>query len=252
MLCDFGLARGLLAPTLRKLFTVQQDQAARLAEAESSVALTEYVVTRWYRAPELLAESQDYDFSIDVWSIGCILAELYKRRPVFQGRSHLHQLQLILQHIGTPSQEDLSFISSSAAVNAIHRLPKFKPINFDTWFKGADPNLIDLLRRTFVFDPRKRITLQGMLNHPYLDSFRTEREKPQTASCGWFDSSFESAHGSGLIPKKNLQQLFFDDYLKFHPEDSLALITTFSKRRKACSPFVENKDPNTTGKLCEQ
>ena len=66
-ICDFGLARGVSADTAGQL--------------------TEYVVTRWYRAPELLCESADYDAKVDVWSVGCVLGEILGRRPLFKGNS---------------------------------------------------------------------------------------------------------------------------------------------------------------------
>ena len=66
-ICDFGLARGV--------------------SPEVAGQLTEYVVTRWYRAPELLCESADYDEKVDVWSVGCVLGEILGRRPIFKGNS---------------------------------------------------------------------------------------------------------------------------------------------------------------------
>lgn len=76
MVCDFGLAR---------------EHAGSL---DQSTQLTEYVVTRWYRAPEVLLSGGKYTEAIDVWSVGCILAELLLRRPVFPGENYLHQLQV--------------------------------------------------------------------------------------------------------------------------------------------------------------
>ena len=74
-ICDFGLARGVVADE----------------------TLTEYVVTRWYRAPELLTESQYYGPPVDLWSVGCILAEILLRRPLFQGKDYMHQLEEIIR-----------------------------------------------------------------------------------------------------------------------------------------------------------
>ena len=79
---DFGLARGVIA------------------ETEAPVKLTEYVVTRWYRAPEVMCCSRLYSSQIDTWALGCIAAELYTRRPLFKGRNHIEQLQLIFHFMG--------------------------------------------------------------------------------------------------------------------------------------------------------
>ena len=76
-ICDFGLARA----------------------ASETCAMTEYVTTRWYRAPELLLNSSTYTTAIDMWSVGCIFLELMTGRPLFPGRDHVHQFCLILEVI---------------------------------------------------------------------------------------------------------------------------------------------------------
>ena len=77
--------------------------------------MTEYVVTRWYRAPELLLSCDSYDAGIDIWSVGCILAELLQRKPLFPGKDYIDQLKLIIKTLGTPSDEELTFISAPKA-----------------------------------------------------------------------------------------------------------------------------------------
>lgn len=84
-ICDFGLAR----------VTSETD------------FMTEYVVTRWYRAPELLLNSSDYTAAIDVWSVGCIFMELMDRKPLFPGRDHVHQLRLLME-VSFPSLQAVS------------------------------------------------------------------------------------------------------------------------------------------------
>ena len=101
-ICDFGLARTAKGP---------ED------------FLTEYVVTRWYRAPELLLSCAEYTAAIDVWSVGCIFAELLGRKPLFPGKDYVHQLNLITRVIGSPSEvrsphTDWSPYDRVAVVNA--------------------------------------------------------------------------------------------------------------------------------------
>ncbi|GAB4859250.1 Mitogen-activated protein kinase 1 [Ancistrocladus abbreviatus] len=100
-ICDFGLAR----PT---------------SENEH---MTEYVVTRWYRAPELLLNSSDYTAAIDVWSVGCIYMELMNRKPLFPGRDHVNQMRLLTELLGTPTESDLGFLRNEDARRYIQQLP---------------------------------------------------------------------------------------------------------------------------------
>lgn len=96
MICDFGLSRGVAAD-------------------DEPTELTSYVVTRWYRAPELLGGCKSYDAAVDMWSVGCILAEILGRRPLFPGKNYNHQLQVIVSIIGSPSKADLEIIENPTA-----------------------------------------------------------------------------------------------------------------------------------------
>lgn len=92
-------------------------------QASANTYMTEYVVTRWYRAPELLLSCDSYDEAIDVWAAGCILAELLGRRALFPGRDYMDQLKLIVRTLGNPDDESLRHISSSRARQFIKTLP---------------------------------------------------------------------------------------------------------------------------------
>ncbi len=85
--------------------------------------MTEYVVTRWYRAPELLLSCEQYTSAIDVWSVGCIMAELMGRKPLLPGKDYVDQLKLIIKTLGPPSEDDLTFITSHKARAYIRALP---------------------------------------------------------------------------------------------------------------------------------
>lgn len=85
-ICDYGLGRGI-------------DEGFE----GTGVDMTSYVVTRWYRAPELLLECERYDTSVDMWSVGCIFAEMLRRKPFLKGRDYLHQLKLIFRVLGRPT-----------------------------------------------------------------------------------------------------------------------------------------------------
>ena len=127
-ICDFGLARGF--------------------DSEGSDPLTEYVVTRWYRAPELLCEYSNYGKPVDVWGVGCIFAELLTHSPFFQGDNPKHQLQTILRKIGCPPKDKLDFITTSS-MRAIASACYGKPVpSFGSYFPtSSNPMALDLLNR---------------------------------------------------------------------------------------------------------
>lgn len=166
-ICDFGLAR----------------------TASERAFMTEYVVTRWYRAPELLLSCEDYTSAIDVWSVGCIFAELLGREPLFPGRDYIHQLKLIVQKLGSPSESDLEFIKSDQARAYIRRVPFAPRVRFDRLYPGANPLGLDLLAKMLVFDPRKRCTVEEALAHPYLATLHDAAAEPVAERS--FDFGFE-------------------------------------------------------------
>ncbi|XP_034524636.1 mitogen-activated protein kinase 15 isoform X3 [Ailuropoda melanoleuca] len=163
-LCDFGLARSL----------------SGLPEGPEGQALTDYVATRWYRAPEVLLSSSWYTPGVDMWSLGCILGEMLRGRPLFPGTSTLHQLELILETIPPPSKEDLLALGSSYSAsilpclgsrgqNAGARRPRQ---TLDTLLPSdTPPEALDLLRRLLVFAPDKRLSAAQALQHPYVQRF---------------------------------------------------------------------------------
>ncbi|KAG6956760.1 hypothetical protein JG688_00011269 [Phytophthora aleatoria] len=189
-LCDFGLARGIQG---------------------MDSGLTEYVVTRWYRAPELLLSSK-YDKQMDVWAIGCILAEMLGRRPLFPGHDYLHQLKIIMDVVGSPSEDSLDFITNPKAKRFILRQPKKPKVPLSSVYPRATPQCLDLLEKMLVFDPRKRITIQEALAHPYLSLVR-DRTVEKTCPTP-FDFAFENTD----LTKQKLQELIFEDVCAFHPD----------------------------------
>lgn len=154
-MCDFGLARE--------------------SDSTLSAALTEYVVTRWYRAPEVLLSGGRYTQAIDVWSVGCILGELLLRRPLFPGENYLHQLQLITEILGSPTEDDLHFVKTQAARSFMLRLPPSDGVPFASLFPHVRGPVLDLLRKMLAFDPNKRYTVEECLAHPFLARVRAAR-----------------------------------------------------------------------------
>jgi len=193
-ICDFGLARGVDT----------QDPSAQQV-------LTEYVVTRWYRAPELLVENETYGPAIDIWSVGCILAEFLGRKALFPGRDYLQQLRLIVETLGPPTAADLSMIGNPQAVDYIKALPKREKVPFEKLYPNASAEAIDLLGKMLVFDPRKRITAAQALEHDYLAALHNVNDEPD---CEAFSFPFEKKD----VSENELRGLIWEQLRRFHPE----------------------------------
>jgi len=160
---DFGLARSIKFCEENK---------------EESQVLTDYVATRWYRAPEILLGSTRYTKGVDMWSIGCIMGELLGGKPMFPGNSTMNQLDKVIEVTGRPSTEDIEGIQSPFASTILESLPPSTPRSLVDMYPRASAEARDLLRKLLMFNPDKRITAEQALNHPYLAQFHNEVEEP--------------------------------------------------------------------------
>lgn len=127
-------------------------------------------------APEVLLSGGKYKTSVDVWAVGCVLAELLLRRPLFPGDNYLHQLQLITEILGSPSEVDLHFVRSDAARSFMLRLPRYEAIPLAKLFPHVRGPCLDLLARMLTFDPERRISVDDALGHPFLARVRSARK----------------------------------------------------------------------------
>lgn len=149
-ICDFGLAR------------------------EEDNFMTDYVVMRWYRAPELLMQLPNYNSAVDMWAAGCILAQmLHDGKPLFRGTSSLHQFESIIDVLGTPSDEVLHSLGASAAAKLACQKKKAPPVDLSTLFHLPDGATIsakcaDLLKRLLAFNPKDRCTAKQAQRHSYM------------------------------------------------------------------------------------
>ena len=156
-LCDFGMSRGI---------------------KEENILLTEYVVTRYYRAPEVMLSSHHYTKKIDVWSVGCAFAELLSKKFLFPGENYIEQIKLIIEVLGSQDDKDLNFISNSSAKNFVMQFKGIPKKDFNKILKTNNPDAVDLVEKMLVFNPEKRYSIEECLNHPYLKNMREGIEDP--------------------------------------------------------------------------
>lgn len=169
---DFGMARGLSSHP-----------------EESHSFMTEYVATRWYRAPELLLSLNHYSLAIDMWSVGCIFAEMLGRKQIFPGKHYVHQLTLILGVLGTPPEGLISTIRADRVRSYVQSLPSRSAVPLAKLYPQAEPEALDLLLNMLSFDPRERISVTQALEHPYLSKYHDPDDEPICVPA--FDFEFD-------------------------------------------------------------
>ncbi|VVC26317.1 Protein kinase domain,Protein kinase-like domain,Protein kinase, ATP binding site,Mitogen-activated [Cinara cedri] len=173
---------------------------ARPTESE----MTGYVATRWYRAPEIMLNWMHYNQTVDIWSVGCIMAELLTGRTLFPGIDHINQLSLILEILGNPSSELMKKISSDSAKKYIQSLPVMEKKDFGEVFKGANPLAIKLLEEMLELDADKRMTAEKALAHPYLQQYADPSDEPNSPP---YDQSFEDME----LHEEKWKELIWDE-----------------------------------------
>ncbi len=156
-----------------------------------SAMSTPYVATRWYRPPELLLMWEYATKAIDVWSVGCIFAELLGRKVLFPGANHLNQLDLITSIIGSPVEKQIK--GCARGKEYMKNLPYKPKQSWQKLFPQASAKALDLLEKMLKFDPDERISVEDALAHPYLQSMHDIEDEP---TCPKFDFSFEDQLGN--------------------------------------------------------
>eukprot|EP00927_Polykrikos_kofoidii_P042155 TRINITY_DN3600_c0_g1_i1.p1 TRINITY_DN3600_c0_g1~~TRINITY_DN3600_c0_g1_i1.p1 ORF type:complete len:373 (+),score=60.35 TRINITY_DN3600_c0_g1_i1:177-1295(+) len=192
-ICDFGLARGF-------------------GSEEDDPTLTDYVVTRWYRAPEVVLLASEYTKSIDVWSVGCILCELVGRKPIFTGKDHLDQIKKILHVIGTPSEDDMSWLPprSPARTFITKKVPISTKVDWTTIYPKASPAAVDAMEKMLTFSPVKRADISECLSLPYFQYLHMPEDEPKAAApVNWAFDKFTPT-------KRLLQNYIYMECAGFH------------------------------------
>lgn len=211
-LCDFGFARQL--------------------NSSSTFQYTDYVSTRWYRAPELLVGDANYEGGVDVWAIGCIFAEIYNGMPLFPGDSDLHTLQLILETISADDMQNdrpvqelskkqrvafrlnplFESMKVPTAESLLHNPETANEVSLQALLKDINDEQLDFIRRCLTIDSSKRATLAELLEHPVFD---------EDFKAG-FDAQIEERKQEDEAEMTRLQELTLktkDGRLELDPEE---------------------------------
>ena len=216
-ICDLGLGRAEVYDYDQKKISKKTKKKPKTDDDsdsdEEDPELTEYVITRWYRAPEVILCPSHYAKAVDIWSVGCIFAELLGRQPLFPGDHYLDQIQKIIAVTGTPKMEDLDFIQKKEAKEFFLKLVKRTKLTWSSLFPNANPIALDLLEKMLTFNPKKRYTVDQCISHPYFEGLHDPEQEPITTST--FDWSFDAVE----LTKENLQSMIYDESLYFHDED---------------------------------
>ena len=181
----------------------------------SSATLTDYVVTRWYRAPEVIYSQRQYTAAVDVWSVGCIFAELIRRRPLMPASNEQEQMMMITELIGKPSDALIEQVEDADNRQFMRTLPAKKGKDFNELFRGANDEAIDLLKKMLVFDPEARITIPEALEHPYMSRLHMEEDETTGDPVSNYDFDFELF--SLKIPE--FKELLFEEIKIYHSEE---------------------------------
>ncbi|EKU21961.1 mitogen-activated protein kinase 4 [Nannochloropsis gaditana CCMP526] len=217
-ICDFGLARGIQSngPAQDKECDLTAADAA--APEKPKDLLSEYVVTRWYRAPEILLNPRNYSKPVDIWAVGTIFGELLARKPMFPAHNYDHLIRLQTRTLGSPSEENLKWVTREKARTFMRSLPQYPRRDFKSLYPEASGPALDLLEKILQWDPAKRPTAAEALSHPYFDDIRdADFEQESDLIIDWGDLE------TMRTTKLNLQRYLIQDMVSMNPESSALL-----------------------------
>mmetsp|Transcript_113643 Transcript_113643/g.253686 ORF Transcript_113643/g.253686 Transcript_113643/m.253686 type:complete len:405 (+) Transcript_113643:42-1256(+) len=198
-ICDYGLAR----------VRYENDDTDF-----HTCPMTEYVCTRWYRAPEVLCSWTNYGKEIDMWSVGCIFAEMLRRKPIFPGKNTQHMLQLIISCLGSPQKDTLKRIPNDKCRKFIESLPASGGRPLQEAVPDTSKDALDVLNKTLCFNPTRRITVEMALEHTYLSQLHCPEDEPTRTPLDKADLEFERRK----IDMIALREEIFLEALRYHPQ----------------------------------
>ncbi|KAG6468903.1 hypothetical protein ZIOFF_073598 [Zingiber officinale] len=246
-ICDFGLARASFNDAPSAIFWTVCVLSDHIFSPKLLVILIlvfdDYVATRWYRAPELCGSffskmllteiynlESDFTFlslldskcqktglfytpGIDIWSIGCIFAEMLTGRPLFPGKNVVHQLDLMTDFLGTPSAETIARIRNEKAKRYLSSMRRKQPVPFSQKFPNVDPLALRLLERLLAFDSKDRPSAEEALADPYFRGLANVDREPSTQPISKLEFEFERKK----LTKDDVRELIYREILEYHP-----------------------------------
>jgi mitogen-activated protein kinase 1/3 len=197
-ICDFGLARVLAC-------TQEGDNFGQ----------TDYVVTRWYRAPEVVLLAGEYTKSIDMWAVGCILCELIRRKPLFPGKDYKDQIKKIVSVLGTPSGEELHWLPKDGVGRRfLTKCPPATKVGWDQVVPGASTAAVEVVEALLRFDPTARCNVLDARRLRYFELLFVEADIENDMRLDKVDWSFDDFEPSRAL----LQKYIYQECASFHPE----------------------------------
>ena len=208
---DFGLARQVPRSGVSGNKSIGDD---------IDIPMTEHVVTRWYRPPELmLCPDGLYSYSVDMWSCGCIFAEMLLRRPLFPGKNFIDQLTLIFNIIGSPKYSHINHITNHQAKKYLETQKGKKRVDFKTLFSSnmISKEAIQVVDSLLIFHPNDRLTCDETLLLPYFDNMPNSKSMifPKTSSN--FEFEYEN---NKKLTKNHLRQLILNEVASIKKENN--------------------------------
>ncbi|XP_071242396.1 mitogen-activated protein kinase 12b [Salvelinus alpinus] len=177
---------------------------------QTDTEMTGYVVTRWYRAPEVILNWMHYTQTVDIWSVGCIMAEMLLGKPLFKGNDHLDQLKEIMKITGTPTADFVTKLQSQDAKNYIRSLPKVPKKDLHFLFSKASSDAVCVLERMLLLDPERRVSASEALAMPFFSEFREPEEETEAQS---YDHSMDNTD----LLLEQWKRHTFTEILSFRP-----------------------------------
>lgn len=197
---------------------------------------TEYISTRWYRAPECLLTDGFYGPEMDLWGAGCVMFEITSLYPLFPGSNEVDQISRIHKVLGTPSAEILEKFRSKGASNISFDFPPQKAIGIPQLIPHATPDCIDLIVKLLKYDAAERITAREAMRHPYFKESRDSEAKTLSESANLGSGANISA--SSTMSNANT------DIIKVNPYNFTAQTTSSNSGGVKPLPNIMGSNPN--------